>query len=353
MITTFDKRFQSDNGDAAIFTQTNIAVWVLTLSSGAFLALRLWCRHRFSKLWWDDALLTLSWVILLIAAALLSRTILSGYETDDDKARFFLFQNTEAAMTTLVIAWSKVTFAITLLRIVRNRYLKYFLWFVIVTANLILVPGMISIWVPACVDPRKVFRPAYPTCMDHIYLQYLGGSTIVYGGVIDVLLALFPWFIIRNLQLVTREKIGLTLAMSLGAITGTIVIFRAFFQLKKTDNNYHFMVFMSIFNFLEPAVAIIAQAIPMFRVLISNMKKGSNALRISSPTKGNKSNVHSQQMRTWNSKVLGETRKEPDEELLHVRVDRTVQISSTLASAGSGASDFGDDKLYDGTIRQY
>ena len=60
----------------------------------------------------------------------------------------------------------------------------------------------------------------------------------MYGGVIDVLLALFPWFIIRNLLLDTREKIGLTLAMSLGAITGTIVIFRAFFQLKKTDNNY-------------------------------------------------------------------------------------------------------------------
>ena len=60
----------------------------------------------------------------------------------------------------------------------------------------------------------------------------------MYGGVIDVLLALFPWFIIRNLLLDRREKIGLTLAMSLGAITGTIVIFRAFFQLKKTDNNY-------------------------------------------------------------------------------------------------------------------
>jgi hypothetical protein len=62
MNATFDSRYQSDNGDAAIFTQTNIAVWVLTLSSGAFLAVRLWCRHRFSKLWWDDALLTFSWV---------------------------------------------------------------------------------------------------------------------------------------------------------------------------------------------------------------------------------------------------------------------------------------------------
>ncbi len=81
-------------------------------------------------------------------------------------------------MTTLATAWSKVAFAVTLLRIVRNRFLKYFLWFVIVTANLILIPGMISIWVPACTDPRRVYRPAHPNCMNYVYLQYLGGATI-------------------------------------------------------------------------------------------------------------------------------------------------------------------------------
>jgi hypothetical protein len=170
--------YQDDNGDAAIFTQTNIAVWVLTLSSGIFLAVRLWCRYHYSKLWWDDALLAWSWVILLLAAALLSVTITGGYTTDDERFHFFLFQNIETALTTLVISWSKVAFAITLSRIIRNRFLKYFLWFVMVTANLILIPGMISIWVPACTDPRKSYRPAYPQCMNHIYLQYLGGTTI-------------------------------------------------------------------------------------------------------------------------------------------------------------------------------
>ncbi len=61
-MTVTSTSYPVDNGDAAIFTQTNIAVWVLTCSSGAFLVVRLWCRHRFSKLWWDDALLTVSWV---------------------------------------------------------------------------------------------------------------------------------------------------------------------------------------------------------------------------------------------------------------------------------------------------
>ena len=43
------------------------------------------------------------------------------------------------------------------------------------------------------------------------------------------------------------------------------------------------MVFMSIFNFLEPSVTIIAQAIPMFRVLLIRQQKMSSIRLTSSP----------------------------------------------------------------------
>jgi hypothetical protein len=59
-----DEKYQSDNGDGQIFSQTNVAIWVLTAASGAFLFVRLWCRHRFSRLFWDDFVLTISWVCL-------------------------------------------------------------------------------------------------------------------------------------------------------------------------------------------------------------------------------------------------------------------------------------------------
>jgi hypothetical protein len=67
-----------------------------------------------------------------------------------------------------------------------------------------------------------------------------------------VLLALFPWFIIQNLVLETREKLGLTLAMSLGAITGSIVIFRAFFQMNKIDNNNRRSPISTLTNIRHP-----------------------------------------------------------------------------------------------------
>ncbi|KAK0741442.1 hypothetical protein B0T18DRAFT_432547 [Schizothecium vesticola] len=272
-------------GDQA--AHANTAIWVLVGVSCAFLFVRLGCRHHFSKVWWDDGVLSLSWILLLVGGALISRIIALGSATDDSpdatKVYFFLLHNTSITMTTIATSWAKVAFAITLTRIARHKLQRAFLWFVIVTANLILVPGMLATWIPACVDPRSVYRPVRNICMDLPTLQYLGGSTIVYGGIIDILLALFPWLVLRNLLLDTREKIGLTVAMSLGALTGVVVIMRVIFQFVPGDNDFDFMVFMSIFNFLEPAVTIIAQAIPMFRVLLARQTKMSTIRLTSSP----------------------------------------------------------------------
>jgi hypothetical protein len=44
------------------FVQSNIAIWILTCASAAFLFVRLYCRLRFSSVWWDDFVLTVSWV---------------------------------------------------------------------------------------------------------------------------------------------------------------------------------------------------------------------------------------------------------------------------------------------------
>ncbi|KXX75763.1 hypothetical protein MMYC01_207809 [Madurella mycetomatis] len=333
----------SGQGDVQ-FVHTNIAIWVLTCASGAFLFVRLWCRLNFSKLWWDDAVLTTSWLILLVAAALLSRTMAYGYATEDAQRAFYRLQNAATAMTTIATSWTKVAFAITLIRIVRNRVLTLFLGFVIVTANLILVPGMLSIWIPACEDPRAFLRPQKSVCFWLSDLRYLGGTTIVYGGVIDILLALFPWFVIRNLLLETREKIGLTVAMSLGALTGTIVILRVFFQLVPKDNDYHFMMFMAIFNYLEPAVTIIAQTIPMFRVLLSSVKRGTQYdVRITSPTSRSEL-VAARCNSAENQAPENGLHNEParDHELLRVRVDPGGQIVRDTRQG-----DFGDDKLPD------
>ena len=94
------------------------------------------------------------------------------------KRYFFQLQNTSILLTTIATSWTKVAFAITLTRLARHKIQLYFLWFIVVTANLVLIPGITSTFIPACVDPRARFRPVNNVCWDLPTLQTLGGATI-------------------------------------------------------------------------------------------------------------------------------------------------------------------------------
>lgn len=100
------------------------------------------------------------------------------------------------------------------------------------------------------------------------------------------------------------------------------------------------MVFMSIFNFLEPAVTIIAQAIPMFRVLVVNVKRGSNAVRITSPTGVDGTSSGSAPVRSWGSRgIYNNNSKLVDEEMLPVQMTNSggPSAASSAGPAGSGS----------------
>lgn len=298
----------------------NTAIWVLVGVSCAFLFVRLGCRHHFSKVWWDDGVLSLSWILLLVGGALISRIIALGSATDDSpdatKIYFFLLHNTSITMTTVATSWAKVAFAITLTRIARHKLQRAFLWFVIVTANLILVPGMLATWIPACVDPRSVYRPVRNMCMDLPTLQYLGGSTIgaFFGsstlehGTNRHSLWRHHRHPPRPLSLArpsqppprharkdwphrgheprrsdrSRRDYARHLSVCPRRQRLWYVPSYPFLQ-AHPPTSPDFMVFMSIFNFLEPAVTIIAQAIPMFRVLLARQTKMSTIRLTSSP----------------------------------------------------------------------
>ena len=143
------------DGGHVQFTQTNVAIWVLVGSSAAFLAVRLWCRRHLAQLWWDDYVLATAWVLLLVAGALISRTMAVGSATDGAKRTFYLLQNTSTEMTMVATSWAKIAFAITLTRLVRNRVQSAFLWFIIVSANLILIPGTLAVWIDGPCDESE------------------------------------------------------------------------------------------------------------------------------------------------------------------------------------------------------
>lgn len=110
------------------------------------------------------------------ADGLLSTIMSAGYSTPSDEAHFILFLRIGTTMISPVIAWTKVAFAITLLRVVRDGLFKYFLWFIIISGHLVLIPGIISLWLPECTSSETA-----QTCLGHASLQALGG--IMFGTV--------------------------------------------------------------------------------------------------------------------------------------------------------------------------
>lgn len=137
-------------------------------------------------------------------------------------------------------AWSKTSFAITLLMIGDgiNGRTRVFLWFAVVSMNLLFGMAAMFFWVD-CTPLEKAWKPYIRgTCwspnviitygvftsgeFDIVAEEALGDvltrRNLAYSGILDIVLAIIPWKIIMRLQMHTREKIGVALAMSMGVL---------------------------------------------------------------------------------------------------------------------------------------
>jgi hypothetical protein len=122
-----------------------------------------------------------------------------------------------AVFTLLGAAWSKTSFALTLLRITAGR-LKATVWVIIISLNLTLAANALLPFI-MCNPTRKVWdHTVSGSCWDsNIILQY-GMYAAGYSAAMDFALAFIPWPVIMKLQMKTKEKIGVAICMSLGLL---------------------------------------------------------------------------------------------------------------------------------------
>jgi hypothetical protein len=112
---------------------------------------------------------------------------------------------------------SKTSFVFTLLRIVTGR-LRWVLWFAMISMNLITVVQIICLLVQcqpisAAWDPRVI-----GTCWPLATILAVSVFTSAYSASMDIILSLLPWKVIWGLQMRTRERIGVCIAMSMGVL---------------------------------------------------------------------------------------------------------------------------------------
>lgn len=215
----------------------NAVFWTLTILALIFLLLRVHVKlSRASiSLWWDDYLLILSWISLLVSASTTSACAALDYGKhlyDIDPANLPLMPFIAVFagfFSVLAAAWSKTSFALTLLRLAasseyshgKRNYMKYLIWFIIITVNLILGVAMLTMWVK-CWPIAKIWDESIKDgrCIAPKDIIILYQWSAGWSGAMDIALALLPWVMIWRLTMTRREKLGVGVAMSMGVVAG-------------------------------------------------------------------------------------------------------------------------------------
>lgn len=201
-------------------------VWAMTFVPTCFLAVRLWVKHRSHKgLWWDDHMLLASWTMLVCFAAAATFCVHAGIGTHvgqlggTDQESMQLGIIIATVFSVLGAAWSKTSFALTLLRITRegeHRYLYWGIWAVVVTMNVVLVFNAIIqfIW---CVPAAAAWSPLlHGKCWNRdVVIKYTQFGA-AYSAAMDFALASVPWKVVMQLRMRLKEKLGVVICMSLG-----------------------------------------------------------------------------------------------------------------------------------------
>ncbi|KAH7144125.1 hypothetical protein B0J13DRAFT_554740 [Dactylonectria estremocensis] len=266
-------------------TRLLASCWSLVAASAILLFLRIYCKlWRGRGLWWDDHLLIISWTSLVIAVSINSYIVSLGFGrhkwTISDENLKIINLNTILVATFGIIATTmgKTSFAITLYRIATNAWMKHFLVFVIVSVNV----SMNLVWMfgfAKCTPLKKVWDSTVPgTCWNKTHLSRYQLFAAYYSAILDFVLALLPWQILMGMTMLRRERLGVAIAMSLGAIAGITGIVKAVLVVHMTSPDITYdRVDLTIWTLAEPAVTIMAISIPVLRMLYRELKSSQRS----------------------------------------------------------------------------
>lgn len=136
----------------------------------------------------------------------------------DTLIRTMLLSAVAQTLSILGAAWSKTSFAVTLLRLTVVSHVRYLVWFIIVSLNIFLT---FTAFLPLfqCTPMGKSYDPRVEgSCWDRTLVLVLTIFGAAYSAAADFALAIIPWVLIWNLQMNLKEKIGVGICMSLGIV---------------------------------------------------------------------------------------------------------------------------------------
>ncbi|KAG4432318.1 hypothetical protein IFR05_012197 [Cadophora sp. M221] len=266
--------------------EVNAGLWTLFTGATVFLGLRLYCKlSRRTGLWYDDYVLVLSWLVLLVNDIIIDIEWSTGYVKGNWDDRMHILINLSSCGTLVGQAWSKTALGITLLRM-SNKKQTWILWYCIVSMNIYMIIKCFFQWAKYCgkSDYQNWYNIQGP-CLNYDVVQNfkIGGNT--YNILMDFVFAAFPWWITWSLEMRRVEKIALCATMSLGMLVAIMSAVRTSWKdrpiMHVHDEYYMWRNGMSnIWYSAEVAGTIIVQCIPILRPFLRDIKTSMSSKRM-------------------------------------------------------------------------
>ncbi|KAK2482399.1 hypothetical protein H9L39_04191 [Fusarium oxysporum f. sp. albedinis] len=261
----------------------NAVLWVQVVIFAIFVGLRLYTRSQIlHSVGADDYLVVVALVFQIIYSAFVTAGTKYGLGrkfadigNPDAYFRAVELEIYSQVAGLMVIGLGKCAVGIFLLRIVRNKFQKAFIWAFL--AGTVFITLFSSIVVVVQCDPvqRTWDRRVPGTCwIDFSKVGLTVGSWFV---VADFCFAILPWFVIWELNMKRKEKITVACGLSLGIFAGICGIVRtvALNGLNASEYIYD-TVDMLIWSATESTVTIMCSSIPVLRPLYVRFRYGSS-----------------------------------------------------------------------------
>ncbi|CAI0646866.1 unnamed protein product [Colletotrichum noveboracense] len=345
--TTLSLNIRADDDATAEGIQT--VLWILVVLSAVFLGLRIYCKisYSYTKFRFEDGLLIASWIVLAGDATLNEFIIKSRFGRPG-------FPITIGNITTLAIVglssitcsfvgqvWSKTAFAISLLRMCEG-WKKAFVWFSIISMNILFAFASLSFWI-GCVPLEKRWKPfGDGTCYDLKWVVSFGIFVSVYSGLLDLALAAIPWMILMRptpaeessgLTLSKKEKIGVSVALSMGVLAGIAAFVKASYMRSVNDTTGDFShggAQLAVWAAAETAITIMVATLPVLRVLLRDTAVKTRYLPEAIKMKVRKSTRRSERVSRRSAEV--------PEDKLHLASSGASMSTAGASSSTSGGS---------------
>lgn len=240
-----------------------------------FLFTRLWAKtNKFSGLWRDDYILIGAWASLLMGNGLAAAApTVYGYNALDGLGRGAEVHCASVTFMYLAIALSKTAFSTTLLRLT-GGWIKAVIWFIIILVWAFNLALMVLTWLEVC-DAHFKYSTLPTKCVSAATAIWVQAGNAACMLAADIALAAMPWFVTSRVQYIPdKERWAVATCMSLVGLSGLVgigkIVVASYIpthEQGKVDFTYGIVAYCCIHQG-EAAIYIIAQALPILRVLL-------------------------------------------------------------------------------------